>query len=270
MPHGETPYFEDPDYHQAGPDFLERFFAGRTERLVGLKRPQWIGRAEVPARIFGDLPDAKLIAVLRNPVDRAVSAYYHYMRGSYLPVQDPETGLARLLEADREFATAWPRSWEVLEFGLYHKHLSDYAPFFDRGTIKVLLHEDVTRDPVGAACGLYAFLGVDDEFTPRRTASRPQAVVYDLRRLRFLQVADRLTMRKNADNTRSIGRRGTVATAAYRAWRGIDETLLERLFPTRKPRLSQTLQAQLQAYYCDDIDRLAGLIGRDLSEWLQY
>ena len=267
MPNGETPYFEDPDYHQAGPDVLRRVLAGRTERLVGLKRPQWIGRAEAPARICRDLPDARLIAVLRNPVDRAVSAYYHYMRGSYLPVLDPEIGLARLLDADPDFAAAWPRSWEVLEFGLYHKHLIGYAPFLDRGTIKVLLQEDVIRDPVGAARGLYAFLGVDEGFTPRRTATRPQAVVYDLRRLRWLQTAGRLTMRKNADKTRSIGHRNRLAQVGYRAWRAVDETLMERLFPSRKPRLSAALKDRLAACYRDDIARLEGLIGRDLSGW---
>lgn len=267
MPHGETPYFEDPDYGQAAPDFLGRCLAGRSERLVGLKRPQWIGRAEVPARICRDLPEANLIAVLRNPVDRAVSAYYHYMRGSFLPVLDPEVGLALLLDADQDFAAAWPRSWEVLEFGLYHKHLSGYAPFFGRGAIKVLLQEDVIRDPVGAARGLYAFLGVDEEFMPRRTASRPQAVVYDLRRLNYLQIAGRLTTRKNADNTRSIGPRGPFAKLAYRGWRVVDETLLERLLPSSKPSLSPELRARLQARYRDDIDQLSRLIGRDLSAW---
>jgi hypothetical protein len=101
-----------------------------------------------------------------------------------------------------------------MDFGLYHKHLSGYAQFFDYGTIKIMLQEDVIRDPVGTSRGLYIFLGADEGFTPRRSASCLQAVVYDLQRLRYLQVAGRLTMRKNADNTRVIGRRGPVATAA--------------------------------------------------------
>lgn len=267
MPHGETPYFEDPDYVRLGADYLNLQVARHPARRVGFKRPQWIGRAEVPARICKDLPDAQLIAVLRNPVDRAVSAYYHYMRGGYLPVLDPEIGLAQLLDVDQDFAAAWPRSWEVLEFGLYHKHLSGYTSYFDRGKINLVLQEDVIRDPVGTARGLYTFLGVDTSFTPVRTASRPQAVVYNLRRLRLLQVAGRLTMCKNADNTRSIGRRGPVAMASYRAWRAIDENLLERMSPSLKPRLSQALQVRLWAHYCDDIDRLAKLTGRDLSGW---
>jgi hypothetical protein len=268
IPKGETPYFEDPDYEQAGPEFLQRFVAGRTERLLGLKRPQWIGRSEVPARICLDLPEARLIAILRNPVERVVSAYYHYMRGAFLPVLDPDIGLTQLLDGDKAFATAWPRSWEVLEFGLYHKHLSRYSPYFARDRICVLLQEDVIADPLASARSVYAFLGVDNSFTPKRLASRPQAVVYNLRRLRFMQIVGRLTVCTNADNTRSSGYRNLVAAAGNRAWRGIDGTVLERVFPSLKPRLSARVTERLQAFYRDDIERLQDLIGRDLTRWM--
>lgn len=267
MPHGETPYLEDPDYQTLELDYLDRDLVGRPEHVLGLKRPQWIGRAGVPARICRDLPDARLIAVLRTPVECAISAYYHYMRGSYLPVLDPEIGPARLLEQDADFHSAWPRTWEVLEFGLYNKHLEGYAPFFARGTMRVILQEDIASDALGTAQSLYAFLCVDAKFMPNRMAKRPQAVVYDLHRLKYLQNVGQLTMRKNADNTRSIGQRNIMARLGYRSWRAVDETLLKRLYPSRRPRLSEDLAKRLVEFYDQDIRQLETTLGRDLSGW---
>ncbi|QFT62747.1 sulfotransferase [Roseivivax sp. THAF30] len=270
MPHGETPYFEDPDYRTLGPDYLSRQLADRPERILGLKRPQWIGRAEVPARICRDLPKARLIAVLRNPVERAVSAYYHYMRGGFLPIMDPEIGLARLLDEDTEYSTSWPRAWEILEFGLYHKHLSKYGPFFERGQVQVCLQEDVISEPLNTARTMYEFLGVDKNFTPTRMNKRPQAVVYDLRRLGYLQKIDKLAVLKNSDNTRSLGYRNEPARIGYRVWRAVDESLLEWLLPSHKPSLSAQLLKRLAEFYEQDVLALEPAIGRNLSRWRIY
>jgi len=76
MPKDEIPFFEIPDYESSSLSELEKYFKGRKEKRFGIKRPSYIGKPEVPARISNDLPDAKLIAVLRDPVDRAVSSYY--------------------------------------------------------------------------------------------------------------------------------------------------------------------------------------------------
>ena len=77
MPRGETPYFEDPDYHQSTPDEFLSQFPHESGKLIGIKRPNYIGKPEAPERIETDLPDARLIAVLRDPADRAISAYFH-------------------------------------------------------------------------------------------------------------------------------------------------------------------------------------------------
>lgn len=266
MPWGETSYFEDPDYNDAPPDAFERLFAGRSEPVLGIKRPQYIGRAEVPERLCFDLPEARLIAVLRNPVDRALSAYYHYIRSGFLPVLPPEDGLAQLLDG-RGIHDTCPRAWEVLEFGRYHRHLLGYKRYIDAARLKILLHEDIEADAIGSAQEIYSFLGVDPKFVPVRATSRPQAVVYDATRLRLLRSVSLATIHYNEDGTRSNGYRGYLAKVGFNTWRMVDEVLLARLTKNTKPRLAAELRQRLTEFYNEDNDRLSRLIDRDLSAW---
>ena len=68
-PHGETPFFQDPDYTPNDLSPLERELQGaRAGQRVGIKRPNYLGEPEVPPRLARDLPGVKLIAVLREPV----------------------------------------------------------------------------------------------------------------------------------------------------------------------------------------------------------
>ena len=92
MPPGETPFFESPDYENSDISRLESLFNNRSESKLGIKRPSYIGKPEVPKRIEYHLPDAKLIAVLRNPIDRAVSAYFHYINNGFIPCINLEKG----------------------------------------------------------------------------------------------------------------------------------------------------------------------------------
>jgi len=91
----EHPYFESPDYDETPADAFYRLFEpGRGKPVVGLKRPNYLPSPEVPPRIAADLPGVRLMAVLRDPVDRAFSAYHHAMRTGKLRVRPAEEAFA--------------------------------------------------------------------------------------------------------------------------------------------------------------------------------
>lgn len=62
-------------------------------QLCGIKRPDYLSLPERPQRINEHSPEAKLIVVLKNPIQRAVSAYYHYISNRYLRAVEPNEGL---------------------------------------------------------------------------------------------------------------------------------------------------------------------------------
>jgi hypothetical protein len=137
MPAREVRFFRDPFYPER--ERLEDELAGLDGRLVGIKHPSYLGRPEVPERIAHHYPDVRLLFVLRDPVERAVSAYLHYLRWGQVPFLPPDEGLRRVLDD----ATASPKYTDVVEFGRYHTYLRRYLDHFDRSQLLVLEYEQV-------------------------------------------------------------------------------------------------------------------------------
>lgn len=267
LPDGETPFFESPDYENGSLDALQAIFAGRTESRQGIKRPNYIGRPEVPARIASDLPDAKLIAVFRNPVDRAVAAYFHQIKYGTVPPLELEEGMRRLLD-DPVYQKAYPRCSEVIEFGYYAKYITLYQQFLQKGALLPILHEDIISDPLAVVRKCYDFLGVDQSFTPPSLHSRPQKVVYSIPRLRFLTLRNRFMHDYSADKTRlQMRNMNPLEWLAVAAITLVDRAVVSRLYASQKPKISAELRARLQDIYASDITHLELIIGRDLSAW---
>lgn len=265
---GEVPYFEDPDYDGDPVAFFAQRFRGRPETIRALKRPNYIGRPEVPRRLAADLPDARLIAVLRNPLDRAIAAYFHQVKYGTAPLMPLARGMRILLRQGRIAGHA--RTAEILEFGLYFKHLSGYRHFLDKGRLRIFLHEDITRDPLGAARESYVFLGIDPAFRPRALQGRPMAAVYNGARLRTHVLRGKVMYRYTADRTRLHKRRlGPARLALAGALTVLDRHVLARILPNDRPALPADLRRDLIGYYRDDILALQDMLGRDLSDWLR-
>ena len=74
----ETHYFDIEENYSKGMKFYEQYFDGRVnEILIGQTAPFYLYLDYVPERIYKSLPDVRLIFILRNPVDRAYSHYWH-------------------------------------------------------------------------------------------------------------------------------------------------------------------------------------------------
>jgi hypothetical protein len=106
-----------------------------------------------PARVYRRYPTVKLVASLRNPIQRAYSNYRNDM-------------VAGVVSPDTEFSEALKRHPEYVEQGRYHEQLGRYLERFAKDQLLVLIHEDALRDPRRFIQTLYAFLGVDASFHP--------------------------------------------------------------------------------------------------------
>ena len=83
----EIPYFEDPFFTNTPVSELGRVGADVGDDVrYGIKRADYLGRPEVPKNVFDTTPEAQLVAVLRPPIQRAVSGAYWYMLHGFLPV----------------------------------------------------------------------------------------------------------------------------------------------------------------------------------------
>lgn len=264
MPAGETRFFEDPEYGKGDLAELAALFNGRQERLLGIKRPDYLARQEVPARIHAALPMAKLIVVLRKPLDRLVSAYYYYIKLGLMPVADINEVLPTILRGER---TDSPKAQELLSYGNYATHLKRYHALFAAGQILVLLQEDIQasrRQTLDRTC---SFLGIDSRrlAAPARSSN---AGVYPLARLRFLTRRNRFLYDYDESTGKLRPKSMTLArflpAAAITA---VDRYFLARAIGNSKPPLTRDLEAGIKDYYQREVAETEQLIGRDLRSW---
>jgi len=220
-------------------DYARCFAGARGQTAIGEISPQYLNSPTAAGRIRADLPEVKLIAVLRNPVERAWSDYL---------------GRVRVAREHRSVDEAIRPGERIFEHGRYAPRLARYAAVFPAARLRVVLHDDFIADPGGTLRALFAYLGVDPTVRIDATYRHNGAAVPASPRLNrilwtIVPVAQRLVPTRM---------RGT----------GVAEKLLAR---TYRPAggCPPTLARELRAAYRDDIAETARIIGRDLSPWLE-
>lgn len=266
LPRNEVVYFEDPDYEQRDAAFLSRLFAtaAPTQRC-GFKRPELLSRPECPERISQELPDARLVAVLREPISRTVSAYFHYMRAGVLPLAPLNVGIRQILggELDAEF----PKAREVVDYSRYGEHLLRYYQLFRPSSILVLLDEDFRQGALATLERVHSFLGVRPDFVPSMLTERANSGVYSLPRLRLLRTGSRFVYRYRR-GSRYVSLRDNWRTrGAYRAVRWADRAALAPLYGNAAPELAHDVRVELTKLFASDLDQLEALLDRPLDRW---
>ena len=142
---------------------------GKT-RIIGESTPNYIFHPLVPKRMASLLPDAKLIAILRNPVDRATSHYFHNVRKGFehLPIEEAfRTEDERLAgERERMLADEGYRGVPYLRFsylnrGRYAEQLEGWLQYYPPDQLLVLRSEDLFSAPQETVDRAFAFLGCE-------------------------------------------------------------------------------------------------------------
>lgn len=178
----EVHYFSggrDPavDAYALGPRWYRSHFPRRSEMKPGMRAfeatPLYMLHPQAAARIHALLPGVKLVAVLRNPTDRAISHYFHNVRdndrgnrrfredlGPAEAMAAEEERLAPILAAG-DYRNEIYRVASYKARGRYLEQLRRYMELFPRENLLVLRAEDLFEDPAGQMALLARFLGID-------------------------------------------------------------------------------------------------------------
>lgn len=144
-------------------DYLTMFQGVSNEIAIGEASPQYLYSPKAPKRIQHYIPETKLIAILRNPVERAHSQFLMFIRDGREPLRD----FAKAIEQEEtRMRNNWEWAWQYIGVGFYYVHLQRYFDTFDHNQIKVYLFDDLTTNPAGILQDIFRFLGVDDSFIP--------------------------------------------------------------------------------------------------------
>jgi hypothetical protein len=154
-------------------DYLDNFTGWGNEKIAGESSPQYL-ISEVSAReIHKFNPDAKIIIMLREPIDWMHSYHAQSLFAGYETVSDFEKAL--VLEKDREAGKKIPNFSRLTDLSselLYSRRarfseqLKRYFDVFDRKQIKIIIYDDFKKDNAGVYREVLEFLGVDPNFKP--------------------------------------------------------------------------------------------------------
>lgn len=162
----EISFFNSPRrFARGGLDWYRAQFDGWSgESIVGEATPGYMMWQHDPAataeRIRQTVPDVRLLAVLRNPVDRAYSAMLHHIKRERLPRR------SNLLALVREEAPE-DDPFGLVAGGWYARSLE---PYFERfgDQLMVVLHDDVGTEPESVYAQVLRHVGADPGFVPPR------------------------------------------------------------------------------------------------------
>lgn len=224
--------------------------AGQAE-AVGEASALYLYLPDAAHRIRVAIPDARLVAVLRQPADRAFSSYLHLKRQGREPAPTFEAALER--ESAR-IADGWGFLWRYRDLGHYPGQLRAYLDRFGSEQLLVHLYDDLLRDPLGVMQRTYAFLGIDASFAPD-VSGRTNVGGVPRRGWRGRLLGRASPVRRAVS---------TVVPARLRRRAGAlaDRQALQReaIPPATRQRLTDEFR--------DEIQELAELLGRDLGAWL--
>ncbi len=195
------------------------------------------------------VPDTKLIAILRNPIERAYSDYL-------MNVREIRGNLKPLAEQVKTSATT---SHTLLK-GLYYEGIKHFMTSFEPDQVKIFLYRDLRRDSAGLMKEMYDFIGVDSGFESDTTERSQTAQV------RKNQSVNQFLRTDNPLRSAAAKLLKTVVSEQQR------QKLRSYLIAANsagkeKMPLSEEDRRLLEAYYREDILRLQDLLDRDLSSW---
>jgi len=163
----ELHFFNKQSNYDRGMLWYRSLFSGYNgEKAIGESTPNYFwtttneaeieesGRTHnVPKLIHEHYPNIKLIVSLRDPVQRAISAYYHNVR-------------ARRIAPTQPLKQVWHK-YGIISMGLYHSQLCNWLTFYPINQFLILIYEnDIAQNKKSTLRRVYRFLGVDDTFEP--------------------------------------------------------------------------------------------------------
>ena len=232
-----------------------RLFQGVSDEIaIGEATTWYLYSPKAPERIHHYIPNTKLIVILRNPVERAYSAFMHAIRDSRETVTDFALALQ---EEELRIERNWEYLWRYKQMGFYYVQLKRYFALFDRNRIRVYLYEELKNNPIALMQNICQFLNVDETIIsgllPRRNVSgipKNKLLDYLLKKQNFklLKAPFKLLLSSKMRENIIVNLKNRNLT---------------------KPQISPILRSQLAKVYREDILKLQELIERDLSSWLE-
>ena len=233
-------------------DYRDLFATSPPGAVLGEASPLYLFADQAAARIRHHAPDARLVVVLRNPVEQAFS---HFMYATKQRIEPLTDFVAALNAEDQRIADGWQPLFGYSRFPRYSEQLARYLALFPREQILIRLYEEFERDPATLMQDILAHIGVRSGFRP------DMAVKHNAGGVPKNRIFQDFLMKSNPV-TRAIG----LVVPQETRLRIRDRLAGFNL--KREETIPPEARAILLARLGDQIRALEPMIDRDLSNWL--
>lgn len=234
-------------------DYERLFDEAPVGALRGESTTLYLRNAEAINRIHDAVPDARLIAVLRDPIDRAHSNWTHLHSAGLEPESDFRQACA---QENRRLAAGWAQFWGYLSQGRYGEQLQHLYSVFPRDQVLLLMYRDLRERPNQTLDQVCDFLGIAtgavDEVPAANVTSQTSSSLVNKALRNVVRYAGSFDERLPGPLKRAISARA--------------ERLLQREQDLRRP-LTSAERADLVPEFEADITLLESITGQRFGHW---
>ncbi len=265
----KEPFFFECEYERGIEYYRKTYFSHwRNENIIGESRHRNLYLPYVPERIYKTNPEAKLVVILRNPIERAFSHWQHWhsrgleklgfskaimadyeriKNGLHMETQEERVRYCNSLYTDHEM-TGRGIYRTYLDSGYYLDQINRYVNLFPLSNLLVLLFDDLVQKSNEVISNLRSFLGLEPH------SYRISYVLHEDQGVTRLH-------RKILDLTANLRRSQLIPTGIKQYIEGI----LKRIEP--KNKIDPETRKWLYNHYYKHNSALGAFLNRDLSHW---
>lgn len=249
--------------------YLELFHGAGAAQQAGEASVLTLYSKTAPHEIRELSPSARIIIMLRDPVEMVRSMHAHNLLLGNEDLPDLEQALAAEAERRRGRRISWtcfgPAALQYRALGKYAEPVRRYRGVFGRDRVRCILFDDLKNDPERTYRETLAFLGLEPAGLPEFKAHNGQQRWRSQRAGRATMTTFSICHHLSTHLPTRILRRSMLAALAILFYL----PMRANLATARPSPISAELRDALRQVFREDVEQLAGLLGRDLSSWLQ-
>jgi hypothetical protein len=232
-------------------DYYQLFRNAGQAKAIGEMSLSYMLYPSAPQLIAKTYPKAKIMAILRDPAERAFSQYVMNLRQGKTLEKD---FIKEITSDDERYPKGWGANHQYLSVGRYYEQLVRFYAVFPSEQIKVFLFDDYKANAASVVQQMFEFLGVDPNFEANTSERLNEGGVPKMERLNYI--------------LHQLGIINKAKQLVPRKWREPFKRLMFKP-AAAAPKMTAEERAFLVNYYREDILKLAQLLNRDLQNWLK-
>lgn len=233
--------------------YLNLFSSSQKEKAVGEASADTLFYYRNSIKVIRSvIGEPRIIIMLRNPIERAVSNYYYLLKDGRETLSFENA----IEEEENRMRHNWSFLWAYKEQGLYYNQVRAFVDNFKN--VRIYLYEDFEKDTLGLVRDIYRFLGVDDTFSPNITEIHNKSGIPRNKTLHYL-----LT---KPNTIKSVGKSIFKRIKLEEKLKSYSLRLKNKNL--YKEDIKEESKQKLIKYYKEDVLALENLLNLNLSSWL--